>query len=175
MKTLKITILLVISSASLIQAADDQKIPITLEKVQELGRLKSRFLKKNQADTKPTGVVPRANLAAFQESVGPILNKSCLACHGPEKSEGRLRVDELNPDLLTGSDVERWREVYNVLSNSEMPPDDEPDYALADSDRGNIVDGRNKLMPLIASSSVVSGWRKKKSPPFQSEIGRAHV
>ena len=84
----------------------------------------------------PTAAIPKANLAYFQESVGPILNKSCLACHGPEKSEGRLRVDKLNPDLLTGSDVERWREVYNVLSNSEMPPEDEPDYALADADRG---------------------------------------
>ncbi len=140
MKTLKITILLVISGASTILAADDQETPVSLEKARELGRMKSRFLKVTSADAPATGAIPKANLAHFQESVGPILNKSCLACHGPEKSEGRLRVDKLNPDLLTGPDVERWREVYNVLSNSEMPPEDEPDYALADADRGGIVD-----------------------------------
>jgi mono/diheme cytochrome c family protein len=140
MKTLKITILLVLASVSAIRTADAQENPITLETAKELGRMKSQFLKENKADTKATLAIPNANLAYFQESVGPILNKSCLACHGPEKSEGRLRVDKLNPDLLTGSDVERWREVYNVLSNSEMPPEDEPDYALADADRGNIVD-----------------------------------
>ena len=92
------------------------------------------------AETEATGAIPNANLASFQESVGPILSKSCLACHGPEKSEGRLRIDQLNPDLLTGPDVERWRGIYKVLSNSEMPPEDEPDYALADADRGNMVD-----------------------------------
>ena len=140
MKTLKITILLVISSASTMLEADDHAIPITLEKARELGRMKSRFLKENTADATPTHVIPGANLAYFQQSVGPILSKSCLACHGPEKSEGRLRVDKLNPDLLTGSDIGRWREVYNVLSNSEMPPEDGPQYAVADADRGNIVD-----------------------------------
>ena len=140
MKILNITLLLVISVASAILAANDQETPITLEEARELGRTKSRFLNENQVETTTTHAIPKANVAYFQESVGPILNKSCLACHGPEKSEGRLRVDELNPDLLTGPDVERWREVYNVLSNSEMPPEDEPDYALADTDRGDIVD-----------------------------------
>ena len=140
MKTLKITILLIISSVSTILAADDQETPTTLETARELGRMKSRFLKENNSDTTTTRAMPMANLAYFQESVGPILNESCLACHGPQKSEGRLRVDNLNPDLLTGADVERWREVYNVLSNSEMPPEDEPKYALDDEDRGNIVD-----------------------------------
>lgn len=140
MKTLQITILVVISSASVILATDKSETPITLEEAKELGRMKSRFLKEATADATATHAVPQASLAYFQESVGTILNKSCLACHGPERSEGRLRVDHLDPDLLTGADVEQWREVYNALSNSEMPPDDEPDYALTDADRGNVVD-----------------------------------
>jgi mono/diheme cytochrome c family protein len=139
MKTLKIAIVLVISTVGTILAADEQT-PVTLGQAKELGRVKSRFLKEHNADTGAARALPKANLAYFEESVGPILNKSCLACHGPDISEGRLRVDKLNPNLLTGADVERWREIYNVLSNSEMPPDDEPDDALADADRGNIVD-----------------------------------
>ncbi|MGZ0174398.1 MAG: DUF1592 domain-containing protein [Planctomycetales bacterium] len=140
MKTLTVLIVLVLGSTIAIRTAAAQENPITLETAKELGRMKSRFLKETNADTTAANAILNANLAYFKESVGPILNKSCLVCHGAEKSEGRLRVDKLNPDLLTGSDVERWREVYNVLSNSEMPPEDEPDYALADADRGNIVD-----------------------------------
>ena len=140
MNTLRITILLVFGHVCSMLAAEADADPMTLEKVKELGRMKSRFLKESNTSTKPTHAIPKANLAHFQQSIGHILNKSCVACHGPQKSEGRLRVDKLNPDLLTGPDVERWREIYNVLSNSEMPPQDEPDYALADADRGNIVD-----------------------------------
>ena len=140
MKTLTFTILLVITGVCTNLPGDDLETQGSLQQAKELGRTKSRFLKEVDAETEATSAIPNANLASFQESVGPILSKSCLACHGPEKSEGRLRIDELNPDLLTGPDVERWREVYNVLSNSEMPPEDEPDYALADADRGNMVD-----------------------------------
>ena len=111
-----------------------------MQQAKEVGRAKSRFLKAADVETKAIDAIPTANVAYHAESVAAILNKSCLACHGPEHSEGRLRVDELNPDLLTGPDVERWREVYNVLSNSVMPPEDESYYALADTDRGNIVD-----------------------------------
>ena len=127
-------------SAWAILAASGQETPISLETAKELGRVSSRFLQETKEVARASGIIPKANLAFFQKSVGPILKKSCLACHGPEKSKGRLRIDQLNPDLLTGPDVERWREVFNALSKSEMPPKDATDYALADADRGRIVD-----------------------------------
>jgi mono/diheme cytochrome c family protein len=143
MKNLTFNILLVITGVCTNLAADEHEA-LTLQQAKEVGRTKSRFLKEADVETKATDAIPTANVVDYQESVGAILNKSCLACHGPETSEGRLRVDELNPDLLTGPDVEQWREVYNVLSNSVMPPEDEPDYALADADRGDIVDWLSK-------------------------------
>ena len=140
MKILKITVLLVLASAGTILATSGQETPNSLEAARERGRLKSRFLNESKEVAKASVAVPKANLAYFQKSVGPVLKKNCLACHGPQKSKGRLRIDQLNPDMLTGPDVERWREVFNALSKSEMPPQDEPDYALADADRGRIVD-----------------------------------
>ena len=164
MQTIKITMLLMLGITCPIQAVDGQVTPSTLETAKQLGRSKSRFLKDTPADTKASDAIPTANVAYFQNSVAPLLNKSCLACHGPEKSEGRLRVDQLNPDLLTGPDVERWREVYNVLSKSEMPPEDEPDYALADADRGSIVDWLsaelNKASLIRRNSKVHSSFRR---------------
>lgn len=63
-----------------------------------------------------------------------------------------LRIDQLNPDLLTGPDVDRWRGVYKVLSNSEMPPEDESDFKLADAERKSIVDW---LSEELSKASVV--------------------
>lgn len=140
MKSLTITMLLMLGIAWTVLAADGQETPISLQAAKEQGRTKSRFLKESKELAKSPDAIPKANVTFFRESVGPILKKSCLACHGPERSEGRLRIDQLNPDLLSGPDVERWREVFNALSKSEMPPEDEPDYALADADRGRIVD-----------------------------------
>lgn len=140
MKPLNNAVLLVLGSAWAILSASGQESPLSLETAKELGRERSRFLQETKEVARAPGVTPKANLAFFQKSVGPILKKNCLACHGPEKSKGRLRIDQLNPDLLTGPDAERWREVFNALSKSEMPPKDEPDYVLADADRGRIVD-----------------------------------
>ena len=140
MNTLKIAILLVLFSPCPMLANGADADPIALEKAKELGRMKSRFLRDRNTETVANLAIPKANTAHFQKVIEPILNKSCVACHGPQKSEGRLRLDKLNSDLLTGADAERWRKVYNVLSNSEMPPEDEPDCALTDTDRGKIVD-----------------------------------
>jgi mono/diheme cytochrome c family protein len=140
MNCLRIIILLVLGSACPMLAAEVDTVALTLEKVREVGRIKSRFLKEIKKDISATNVIPKANLSHFQKSIGPLLKKNCVACHGPKKAERKFRVDELNPDLLTGPDVHRWLEVYAVLSNSEMPPEDESDYELADADRSNMVE-----------------------------------
>ena len=161
MKTRRNTPLLVLASAWMSLAAQAQEIPISLETAKEQGRGNSRFLKDSGEAARAPGVIPKANMAGFKESVGPMLKKSCVACHGPEKSKGRLRIDQLNPDLLTGPDVERWREVFNALSKSEMPPDDEPEHALADADRKRMVDWLSN--ELSAASVVRRGSQEHSS------------
>ena len=137
---MRIAILLVLGNVCPMFAADTNVDPTNLEKARQLGRVRSRFLKETKTDKETTSAVPMANLTLFQKTIGPVLKQNCSGCHGPQKSEGGLRVDKLNADLLTGPDVERWREIYSVLCNSEMPPEDEPAYALADADRSNVVD-----------------------------------
>ena len=68
--------------------------------------------------------VPQANLEQFRKAVEPVLKKTCVGCHGPDKQKGKFRIDTLNPDLLKGKDVSWWLEVFDVISNSEMPPED---------------------------------------------------
>ncbi len=123
-----------------VSAVNDQEPPITLSVAREHGRAASRFLKDATATAVPVSAVPKANVEVFHQSIGPTLIRSCLVCHGPDKSEGRLRIDQLNPDLLNGPDAEKWQEVFDAISKSEMPPDDAPDSALADDERRRIVD-----------------------------------
>ncbi len=140
MRKLIVTTLLVCGSVCNTLAAESVGTPLKFDEVREAGRAKSRFLKEAEKRIELTPAIPTANLDHFRKSIGPILTQKCIACHGPDATEGNLRVDELNPDLLAGPDVDRWRGIYKVLSNSEMPPEDEAEYRLADAERKKIVD-----------------------------------
>lgn len=86
-----------------------------------------------------TGDVPKAKLAAFLTRVEPVLKRVCFGCHGPEKQKGKLRIDALDPDLLKGKDLSWWLEVFDVISNGEMPPEDAK-VQLTDAEKARIVD-----------------------------------
>ena len=108
----------------------------TLNELKAVGARRSSY-RKQQLRVVETGV-PEANLAGFRKEVEPILKRTCVACHGPEKQEGNIRLDTLDPDLLHGDDVNWWIEVFAVLSNGEMPPADADE--LAEKDRGQLID-----------------------------------
>lgn len=152
MRNLIVAILLVSAPVCWALAAEPVGTPLTLQQVREAGRAKSLFLKETEKKTETTPAIPTANLDHFRKSIAPVLAQKCIACHGPESTMANLRVDRLNPDLLSGPDVDRWRGIYKVLSNSEMPPDDEEEYKLADADRQNIV---NWLSEEMSKASIV--------------------
>jgi len=137
----KLSLLLVILPISI--SADTKttsnNLP-SLSNARETGRLKSNLLNTKDQKIAVSNLAPTANLADFNKIIGPLFKNKCQACHGPKKVKGGFRIDELDANLLNGKDVAKWLEVYEVLSNSEMPPDDEPDYHLNDGDRSKIVD-----------------------------------
>lgn len=160
MRTLIVTILLVSANACRAIAVEPVGTPLSLEEIREAGRAKSRFLKEVEKKVESTPTIPTANLDHFRKSIGQVLAAKCVACHGPDSTMANLRIDQLNPDLLTGPDVDRWRGIYKVLSNSEMPPEDEPQYRLADADRKMIVDWLGEEM---SKASVVRRNRSEHS------------
>ena len=111
-----------------------------LSKAREVGRAKSSFINSKKVNKETGGKAPVANLDGFKNIVSPVFKKNCIDCHGPKKVKGKFRVDELDPNLLSGKDINKWVEVYEVLSNAEMPPDDEPDYHLGDKERSKVID-----------------------------------
>lgn len=50
------------------------------------------------------------------------LQKHCLGCHGPEKEESDVRLDQLSRDFKLGGDSHRWGEVLEKINSGEMPP-----------------------------------------------------
>gem|GEM_PF-3036300 len=125
-------------------AAEPLALEIALDQARALGAERSsyRHTTGGKAEaTKPatSAEAPKARLGAFRTDIAPLLNASCVTCHGPDKQKADFRIDTLDPDLLTGDDVSWWLEVVDVLSNGEMPPA-KKDVTLADADRARIID-----------------------------------
>jgi mono/diheme cytochrome c family protein len=56
------------------------------------------------------------------ESYEAFLEKHCIACHGPDKEKGDLRIDQLSRDFKLGADTHHWAEVIERVNSGEMPP-----------------------------------------------------
>lgn len=61
----------------------------------------------------------------FPEKVNRFFTNYCGSCHGAKKSEGGIRFDALNQDLINGPHADDWHEVLDALNKGEMPPEDE--------------------------------------------------
>jgi mono/diheme cytochrome c family protein len=60
------------------------------------------------------------------EAFEAFLQTHCVACHGPEREKGNLRIDQLSRDFRSGLDSHLWAEVIERINAGEMPPEDEP-------------------------------------------------
>jgi mono/diheme cytochrome c family protein len=115
----------------------------TLAELKATGLERSRFKDHATRSVPPNGSTsateaPQANLAHFESTIRPLLEQNCIDCHGPDTTEGNIRIDTLDPNLLTGADTDWWSEVFAVITKGEMPP---PDYEpLSDDERRQLVD-----------------------------------
>ena len=69
-----------------------------------------------------------AAIVGFSHAAEPFegfLQKHCVACHGPKKTKGDLRLDQLSRDFKSGIDGQVWAEVVEKINAGEMPPEDE--------------------------------------------------
>lgn len=115
----------------------------TLAQLKATGLERSRFRDQPAENTSPNGSVPatdsyQPNLAAFEATIKPLLEQNCVDCHGPDTTEGNVRIDLLDPNLLTGADTDWWSEVFAVITKGEMPPPDDGD--LEPEERRQLVD-----------------------------------
>ncbi len=124
--------------SSLMAEDGDEGVPSrrSLEELKVFGAAKSSYL--NYVAPRKSGNAPQPRLESFQGEVAPVLQSTCVPCHGPDTQEGNLRIDTLDPDFFHGKDVAWWLEVLAMLTKGEMPPRDEVE--LSDADRSRVVE-----------------------------------
>jgi hypothetical protein len=75
---------------------------------------------------------------SYQTRIRPYLAKYCFQCHGPKQQKADLRLDTLDPDMVSGSDTDMWQEVLDLTNVSEMPPEEVKQPS--DEERQSMVD-----------------------------------
>ena len=107
----------------------------SLDEARQRGRQRSTYLSA-ASRTKPPEK-PTADLETYRITISPILSEHCADCHTGESGEGNVQLDRLNPDLVSGDDVNWWLEILSVVGNGEMPPADAVE--LPDNQRAQLV------------------------------------
>ena len=82
------------------------------------------------------GILPSAE--ASLHAVRPLIEASCLSCHGPQKQKGELNLATwlANPMAAGGPAV--WRSVISQVRNLEMPPENAK-RPLTETERTRLV------------------------------------
>ena len=86
-------------------------------------------------------VIPLGNKAiAEPPGVRPFLDAYCIACHGPDKAKGKIRLDGLSLPISSEKDAALWHRVLESIQFGEMPSD------------------KAKKFPTRAEARQVEGW-----------------
>ena len=61
----------------------------------------------------------------FEALITPFIQEHCAKCHGEEKQKGDLRLDTLSTDFTRAENAVIWRNVADMLTIGDMPPEEE--------------------------------------------------
>jgi len=64
-----------------------------------------------------------------------MLEKYCYECHGGKKTKGGTDLKKLDGDPAVGKWFELWSKVKEAVQAGEMPPEDDPQLAVAEKER----------------------------------------
>ena len=62
-----------------------------------------------------------ASAQSFESEVAPLVETSCLQCHGP-RTVTPLNLSQLGFDLTDAETMRAWTKVYERVEKGEMPP-----------------------------------------------------
>jgi mono/diheme cytochrome c family protein len=91
----------------------------------------SRAEEKEKIDVSKLPPVSDKKGVTYANDINPIFDKSCVSCHGPQKSKGKLRLDSLAGVIKGGEDgkvVEPGNSAGSVLVHNIAHLGDPDDY-----------------------------------------------
>jgi hypothetical protein len=89
---------------------------------------------------------------AFDDQVVPILERSCLKCHGGEKTKGKVDFSGILNERDAGNHLDLWETVVEVVELGEMPPDDEKPLSM--DDKKKILDWCEEFIKLPVEPTI---------------------
>ena len=110
-----------------------------------------------------------ASATAFEDTIQPILERSCVKCHGGEKVKGKVDFAKILTEQDADAQFELWETVIEVIEAGEMPPDDEPQ--LSDAEKKTIVNwyqGRSQAS--IETKPAVFKPRRLSGPEYRNTL-----
>ena len=57
----------------------------------------------------------------FKSKVKPFFRLHCIRCHGPDREEGGMRVDEISGDLDDLNSVDAFQNILDEITVGSMP------------------------------------------------------
>ena len=67
----------------------------------------------------------KPDLETYHSKVAPLLKKFCYDCHNEKKDKGGIRLDNIDPDIISGKHSGKWEDILQQFNTGEMPPEDE--------------------------------------------------
>ena len=88
----------------------------------------------------------------FEDQVVPILERSCLKCHGGEKTKGKVDFSRILTELDAGDHLDLWETVVEVVELGEMPPEDE--NPLSSDEKKEIRGWHEEFLKLPVETAI---------------------
>lgn len=66
----------------------------------------------------------------FEENIRPVLEASCVKCHGAETVKGSVDFTKIRTEADADAQFELWETVVEVVEAGEMPPENHPQLTL---------------------------------------------
>jgi len=110
----------------------------------------------HSADNNPAQLAEALEHRLVNE-VYPILDESCMGCHGPRRSKGDVRFHKMDTLSAAMEKLDTLLLAHDLLSTHEMPPDDEPQPT--DEQRAVLLDWIDDLNTYaLATQGIDPGW-----------------
>ncbi|MFT5857699.1 MAG: hypothetical protein ACI8XO_004961 [Verrucomicrobiales bacterium] len=107
--------------------------------------------------------------SGFDRDVRPILERSCLKCHGGEKVKGKVDFSKIFTEADADAQFELWATVAEVLEEGEMPPEDEPQ--LSEEEKQTILNWhQRRLAVAVESRPAVFRPRRLSAPEYRNTL-----
>ena len=105
----------------------------------------------------------------FEENIRPILERSCLKCHGGEKVKGEVDFSKIKTETDSDSRFELWETVTEMIDAGEMPPEDNPQ--LSPEEKSMILDWyQERLRSPIQALPGTFQPRRLSGPEYRNTL-----